>query len=340
MESEETKEKKYINEILYLIWDFITKEAYELSKQILPEKQRDNLADIGLFQTDFKVIYDFFYVMDRFCNTKIFPFEYEIKYSSKFNREKLSEKESENLDSIISILKSGDHKKFGELNKYFPNSSKNFIRKPYRSPEYRYNVDFSGSIWGIKHLHLMEKQRGDNLLYYAIIENTVYVIGIGSHDDMYKKDNLEIVINEFQNILPYLGIGHYQDMPFDNFENLSRDEVMQNWTNGRNIGFFINEKFYVSTNLMAGSKIKANLNYEIGNVSHQIENQAKEFVQSLLEGEKIKNDLELRLDEYKDLSKNELLIKEESQKKAQFFYINYLTILYRTKILAEIYCNQ
>ena len=176
-------------------------------------------------------------------------------------------------------------------------------------------------------------------MYYAIIENTVYVIGIGSHDDMYKKDNLEILVNEFQNILPQLGIGHYQDMPFDNFENLSRDEVMQNWTNGRNIGFFINEKFYVSINLMAGSKIKGNLNYEISNVSYQIENQSKEFVQSLLEGEKMENDLELRLDEYKDLSKNELLIKEESQKKAQFFYINYLTILYRTKILAEIYCN-
>ena len=80
------------NGILYLIWDFIAEETFELSKQILPEKQRDNLADISLFQTDFKVIYDYFYVMDRFCNTKIFPSEYEIKYSSKFNRETLSEK--------------------------------------------------------------------------------------------------------------------------------------------------------------------------------------------------------------------------------------------------------
>jgi len=65
---------------------------------------------------------------------------------------------------------------------------------------------------------------------------------------------------------------------------------------------------------MAGSKIKANLNYEISNVSYQIENQSKEFVQSLMKGAKIKSDLEIRLDEYKDLSKNELLIKEESQK--------------------------
>lgn len=335
----ESKERKYINEILYLIWDFIAEETFELSKQILPEKQRDNLADISLFQTDFKVVYDYFYVMDRFFNTKIFPSEYEIKYSSKFNRETLSEKESENLDSIISILKSGDNKKFGELNRFYPNSSENYISKPYSSLEYRYNIDFSGSIWGIKHLHLKEKQRGDNLLYYAIIENVIYFIGIGSHDDMYKKDNLEIVVNEFQNILPYLGIGHYQDMPFDNFENLTRNEVKQNWKNGRNIGFFIGEKYYVSINLMAGSKIKANLNHEIGMVSSQIENQAKGFVQSLLEGNNIESNLELRLDEYKDLQKNELLIKEESQKKAQFFYINYLTILYRTKILAEIYCN-
>lgn len=335
----ESRERKYINEILYLIWDFIAEEAYEISKQILSKKQRDNLADIGLFRSDFKVIYDYFYVIDRFCNTKILPSKYKLKYSSKFNREKLSEKENENLNSIISILKSGDYKKFGELNRYYPKSSENYIRKPYRSPEYRYNVDFSGSIWGIKHLHLKEKQRGDNLLYYAIIENTLYIIGIGSHDDMYKKENLEIVVNEFQNILPHLGIGHYSDMPFDNFENLSKDQVMQNWTNGRNIGFFINEKFYVSTNLMAGSKIKGNLNYEISNVSYQIENQSKEFVQSLLEGEKTKSDLELRLDEYKNISKNELLIKEESQKKAKFFYINYLTIFNRTKNLIEVYGN-
>jgi len=339
MESEETKEKKYVNEILYLIWDFIAEESYELSKQILPEKQRDNLADISLFQTDFKVVYDYFYVMDRFCNTKIFPHEYEIKYSTKFNRDKLSDEESENLDLIISILQSDDDEKFGELNRFYPRSSEKYIRKPYSSLEYRYNVDFSGSIWGLRHLHLKERQRGDNLLYYAVIENIVYFIGIGNHDDMYKKNILEVVVNEFQNILPHLGIGHYMDMPFENFENLSRNEVMQNWTNGRNIGFFINEKFYVSTNLMAGSKIKANLNYEISNISYQIENQAKEFVRSLLDGEKVKSDLKIRLDEYKDLSKNELLIKEESQKIAQFFYINYLTILNRAKILVGIYCN-
>lgn len=335
----ESKERKYINEIMYIIWEFIAEEAYGLSKQILPVKQRANLADISLFQTDFNIIYDYFYVIDRFCNTKIFPSEYEIKYSSKFNRVSLSEKESENLDSIISILKSGDNKKFGELNRFFPNSSKSYILKPYNSPEYRYNVDFSGSLWGIKHLHLKERHRGDNLLYYVIIENTVYFIGVGNHDDMYKKDNLEILVNEFQNILPYLGIGHYQDIPFNNFENLTRDEVMQDWKNGRNIGFFIDEKYYVSINLMAGSKIKANLNYEISNVSYQIEIQSDEFVKFLLDGEIIKTDLQLRLDEYKDLSKKELLIKEESQKSAQFFYINYLTALYRTKILVDIYCN-
>lgn len=339
MESEESKEKKYLNAILYLIWDFIAEESFELSKQIVPEKQSNNLADISLFQTDFKVVYDYFYVIDRFCNTKIFPHKYEIKYSTKFNRDKLSDEECENLDLIISILQSNNNEKFGELNRYYPRSSEKYISKPYSSLEYRYNVDFSGSIWGIKHLHLKERQRGDNLLYYVVIENTIYFVGIGSHDDIYKKNILEVVVNEFKNILPHLGIGHYMDIPFENYENLSRDEIMENWTNGRNIGFFINDKYYVSTNLMAGSKIKANLNYEISNISYQIENQAKEFVLSLSDGQKVKSDLEIRLDEYKDLSKNELLIKEESQKTGQFFYINYLKTLNQARILVEIYCN-
>jgi hypothetical protein len=205
--------------------------------------------------------------------------------------------------------------------------------------EYRYNVDFSGSIWGLRHLHLKERDRGDSLLYYAVVDNTVYFIAIGSHEEMYKKNILEVVVNEFQNILPDLGIGHYMDMPFDNFENLSREKVMQNWTNGRNIGFFINEKFYASANLMASSKIKVNLNLKISNISYQIENKAKEFVKSLMDGEKVKSGLEIRLDEYKDLSKNGLLVKEESQKIDQFFFINYLSILNRAKTLVEIYCN-
>lgn len=339
MELEETKGKKYSNEISHLIWDFIAMESYELSKQILPENQRDNLADISLFQTDYRVAYDYFYVIDRICNTKIFPQEYEIKYSTKFNRDKLTDEECDNLDLIISILQSDDNEKFRELNRFYPRSSEKYISKPYSSLEYRYNVDFFGSIWGLRHLHLKERDRGDSLLYYAIVGNIIYFIAIGNHEDMYQKNILEVVINEFPKILPNLGIGHYIDMPFDDFENLSIDEVKKNWTKGSNIGFFINEKFYVSTNLMASSKIKANLNYEISNISYQVENQAKEFVKLLMDGEKVNSDLEIRLDEYKDLSKNELLIKEESQKTAQFFYINYLTILNQAKILVGIYCN-
>lgn len=339
MESEETKEEKYLNHLINLIWNFIAKESYELSKQILPEKERDNLANISLFQTDSKVIYDYFYVIDRFCNAKIFPKEYEIKYSTEFNKDKLTDEESENLDLIISILQSKNHEKFTELNRFYPKSSISYIRKPYGSSEYRYNVDFSGSIWGIKHLHLKESSREDNVLYYVLIDNIIYFIRIGSHDEMYKKNNVEVLINEFQHILPQLGIGNYPDMPFENFENLSVDKVKQNWTDGKNVGLFINDKLYVSTNLMTGSKIKAKLNHEILNISYQIENQSKEFIQSLINEKKDNNDLEIWLDGYKDLSKNELLIKEETLKIALFFNINYLTILNQVRILVETYSN-
>lgn len=339
MISKETKKKKYLNEILNLIWDLIALEAYKISRQILIPKQRVNLADIDLFHKDFKVIYDYFFVIDRFCNIKIIPKKYEIKYSSIFNIDLLTNQELENLNFITSILLNENNERFRELNRFYPKSSEKYINKPYGSIELRFNVDFCGSIWGIKHLHLKEKQRGDNLLYYVVIKNIIYFIGIGSHDEMYKKTMLEVIVNEFQNILHYLGIGYYIDMPFENYENLSIDKIKQKWLNGENIGFFINEKFYISTNLMAGSKIKANLNYQISNISFQIKNQATEFVQSLLSGTKVKDDLEIRLDENIDYMKNELLIKEESQKIAQFFYINYLETLNQTKNLVKIYCN-
>ncbi len=202
MDLTEIQQKKYVDEISFLIWNFIAEESYKLSKQILPENQSKFLADVSLFQSDSKVIYDYFYVIDRFCNTRIFPQKYDIKYSTIFNRDELNDEECENLDLIITTLQNDEKEHFDVLNKFYPRSSEKYISKPYNSLEYRYNVDFSGSIWGLKHLHLKEGHCGDKLLYYAIIENVIYFIAIGNHDDMYKKNIIEIVVNEFQYILP------------------------------------------------------------------------------------------------------------------------------------------
>lgn len=106
----EIYKSKYVEEILNLIWNFIAEESFELSKKILPENQIEFLADLSLFQSDYKVIYDYFYVIDRFCNTRIFPQKYNIKYSTKFNRDELDAEEYENLSLIIKILQSDEEK--------------------------------------------------------------------------------------------------------------------------------------------------------------------------------------------------------------------------------------
>lgn len=331
--------ENYLTHISNLIWNFISEESYQLAKKILSSKEHNFLADVNLLNQDIRVIYDYFFVIDKFKNTKIPPQKYEIKYSSSFNRSSLNDVESANLDLIISIIQNGQKNQFEILNKFFPNSSKSFITKPYNSSEHRYNVDFSGSIWGIKHLHLKATNRGDTLLYYCIVENIIYFFAIGKHKNMYDKSLLEIIVNEFPTIISNLGIGHYQDMTFNNFDNYSTEVVKKKWLNGENIGFFINEKFYTSINLMTHSKIKANINYTINNISYQINNQANEFLKSICEQQKVDSTLNIIIDDYKDLFKGELLIKEENQKKAQFFYISYLKQLNETKELLNIYCK-
>jgi len=329
--------ENYLIHISNLIWNFIAEESYQLSKKILSDKEHNFLADVSLLNQDMKIIYDYFFIIDKYKNSKILPQKYEIKYSSTFDRSSLNDVESENLDLIISIIQNGQKNQFEILNKFFPNSSNTFITEPYNSPKHRYNVDFSGSIWGIKHLHLKETNRGDNLLYYCIVENIIYFLAISKHKNMYDKNLLEIIVNEFPTIISNLGIGHYKDMPFNKFENYSTEVVKKNWINGVNVGFFINEKFYTSVNSMMLSRIKANINYNISNINYQINNQATAFLKSISEEQKVDSTLNIILDDYKDLFKGELLIKEENHKIAQFIYIAYLRQLDETKELIKTY---
>lgn len=335
---DEIEQKKYVNEISTLVWDFISTELFELAKEIIPNNQIESLADIGLYQSQPTVIYEYLYVIDRFCNTKVYPQKYNIHFSSKFNRDKLDIEESLNFDLILSIFQSSERESFNSLNKFYPRSSEKYISKPF-GIKAKFNVDFSGSIWGLKHLHLKEINRTDKLLYYATIGSNIYIIAIGNHNDMYKRDILEILVNDFPSLLPYLGIGHYYDMPFDNFDNLSADEVERKWKDGENIGFFIKDKFFVSANLMTDSRIKANLSNEINQINYQISRQATGFIKLILSRQNGKCDIKIRLDEYKDMSKNEILIKEENQKFAQFFYISYLKNLFISKELIKTYCK-
>src|SRR5690554_6728249 len=96
--------ENYLIHISNLIWNFIAEESYQLSKKILSDKEHNFLADVSLLNQDMKIIYDYFFIIDKYKNSKILPQKYEIKYSSTFDRSSLNDVESENLDLIISII--------------------------------------------------------------------------------------------------------------------------------------------------------------------------------------------------------------------------------------------
>lgn len=59
---------------------FYFDRIFELAKEIIPKNQIQYIADIGLCQSNAKVIYEYLYVIDRFCNTKIYSQKYNIHF--------------------------------------------------------------------------------------------------------------------------------------------------------------------------------------------------------------------------------------------------------------------
>jgi len=300
-----------------IIWDYVSNEFESACKTLIPKKEVKHLPEV-ITQ---KSIFTYVFIVERYLSNKIIPIKYDIKYSKSYSKLNLSEIEKKSISTIEKLLGQGD----ASINSYSKNFIPPSIRNYFKQKGSTYVVDFSGSIWGIKHLHLNpSKENGnDTLLYYVIIGSTVYFLKIGGHYDLYSKTILEIMINDFPEILPNLGIFPMTDIMPGKPHNYSIEEVKKIWLSGGNISHTINNNYYTSVNLQSTSKLPANYNYIVSNISFQIEHHIKLFLKEIITDENYQ-DIDVRIVKDNDKPNGNLLLADEISKSAILLNINYL----------------
>lgn len=180
------------------------------------------------------------------------------------------------------------------------------------------------------------KIENDTLLYYVIFDNTTYFLKIGKHTDLYNKTILEIMINDFSEILPKLGIYPMPDMPMsEKPHDYSAGEVKKIWQSGGNISYTINNKYYTSTNIQSTSNLPAKYNNIVSNISYQIEHHIELFLKEVLNDENYKEAV-IKIVENNELGYGKRLLTDEKSQSAILLNIDYLKNMDYAKMISTI----
>ncbi len=279
------------------LWDFIINELYIFSKLIIPKNEIKLLKSRELSKES---IYQYLFIIDRYLSNKILPFKYNIYKSSKFKVDELDDVHKKSLECIEKLLRDGDNSINSRSRNFVPKSYKRYLKDGIKEIV----KDFSGSIWGIKHLHLNPKKHDDVLLFYLTSGDNFYFIKIGNHSDFFRKDALEIFVNEFPDVVPKTNIICLSNTPGGDFD-YKPEEVETLWKAGANISYSINGKYYTSINLQTASTYDSKFCDFTNAISFPLEKQLEGF---LLELQKFK-----KIDDY------EFITEEDSLKFGTFF---------------------
>lgn len=296
------------------LWDFVINELYTCSKLIIPRNEIKLLKNRALSKES---IYQFLFVIDRYLSNKILPFKYNIYKSSKFNIDELDDVHKKSLECIEKLLRDGDISINSRSRNFVPKSYKHYLKDDIKEIV----KDFSGSIWGIKHLHLNPKKHDDVLLFYLTSGDNFYFIKIGNHDDFFKKDALEIFVNEFPDVVEKTNITYLKDISHTEC-NYTPKEVEDLWKAGGNVSYSINGKYYVSLNPQTVSTYDSNLCDFTNAISIPLEKQLEAFLLELQQFEKI--DAYEFITEEDSLKFGTFFIKERNSGYKKLIKIDYL----------------
>ena len=239
------------------IIEYIFNILSERVKQILPNRELKFMPKVEGIYKSHKTLCDLIYVIERYINTKVLPYEYEIIKSTEFDTSLHSKKSKQKLDKLQKMLTKGDIKVNSPSFGFIPKTSKNYF-ETYEEDKtkWRYQVDFSNQFFGIKHFHLDSHDKSeDKLLFYTILNQKIYFLSIGGHSDIYTDRNLRILVNEFEHILPHLGIQPMDNNIVNTEPKFSEQEIQKMWTSGLSISFVINGQYYTCRNYMTSSRI-------------------------------------------------------------------------------------
>jgi hypothetical protein len=241
-------------------------------KKIIPNNEIKYMPKVEGIYKSHRTLCDLVYVLERFVNTKVLPYEWEIIKSSKFDTSLLSEKSKQNLDRLQKMLIIGDVKVNSPSYGFLPKTSKKYYEtNEDDKSKRRYQVDFSNQVFGIKHFHLDSHDKNeDKLLFYTTLDQKIFFLSIGCHEDIYTDKNLKILIEEFENVLPHLGI-QPMDITIGSKPSNSKEEVQKMWTSGLNVAFIINGQYYSCSNYMTFSRIDTETILKVQGIYYEIQ---------------------------------------------------------------------
>lgn len=297
-------------------------------KAILSEKEKNYLPDILDCEKSWQPLCDLVFVIERFINSRVFPRQYEIVYSSAFDDSNLSHEVRGNLVDLKDLLQKGSDDINNRQSGFLPKSSKQYFNTKYgNTTKKRYIVDFTNQFFGIRHFHLdSHDKKEDVLLYYALHGGKIYFLKIGGHDDLYKQDIVESLIHEFPELLNHLEIGYMPDMPVGNDYKYTIDEMRCAWVSGGNVSFKFNNLYYTSTSPQTLSRLNARIIEIVRNIYREIELQIKQFISYLEEKYPNITESEIEPIDYY-VETNAIIVVDEITKEGFEMKIPYLNIL-------------
>jgi len=272
----------YFKKLKIELHRFIDNELHKVAYDILPEKERRYFETVDVLESIF--------IIEKYLYGVIYPQKWRIKYSSSFSHPKYSNT-AKRFKQIEKFLKEGDIRINLKSFNYLPKSSRQYLKAHKSDSRRRYVVDFSNSFFGVKHLHLNQKHN-DELIFYTNDSDTIYFLHSGSHKDIYDKRNVEIIINEFPDLLDILRIFSLPELMTGDHE-YKTEEIKKLWESGLSVLLNINGTLYSGVPQTFSNITISNIN-TAQNLFFQLENQLEQILNHLKSAGEEKN-IDLRL---------------------------------------------
>jgi hypothetical protein len=195
-------EKHTINTEVLL---FLEKSLRKAVSSFIPPREIPLLPPGYLEFGSHVVFYDYFFAIEKFLNTHIIPDYYSPLYSSKMLHFLKDDSLKRKIQRIVKYFETADKSINDKSVNILPRSAYHYFKDTFGGRKSRYAIDYVCDAYSIRHAHLTTPN-DDCLLFYALVNNNILLLNIGTHKEIYDNNNLRILITEFPEYLEPLGI--------------------------------------------------------------------------------------------------------------------------------------
>lgn len=223
------------------------------------------------------VIYDYFFAIEKFLNSHIIPGYYLPLYSSKMLHFLKDDSLKKKIQRIVRYFETADKSINDKSVNILPRSAYQYYKDVFNGKKYRYVIDYVCDSYGIRHTHLTAPN-DDCLLFYALANNNILLLNIGTHKEIYDNNNLRILITEFPEYLELLGI--HELTGIDPCIEQTWEGTKQMWEKNVSLSPVIDGKTY-STTFRSLSGISFDIVRIFQEISFQINTASEKIIKNL-----------------------------------------------------------